>query len=69
MRGVHLLYKLFEGDLRKSYGEKKTNLNSTNNTSIVPQENFMLGSFPKLYKAELTTIGMRGAIYGSPISR
>lgn len=28
----------------------------------------MLGSFPKLYKAVLTTIGMRGAIYGSPIS-
>ena len=31
MHGVYLLYKLFEGDSRKSYGEEKTNLNSTNN--------------------------------------
>ncbi len=32
MHGIYLLYKLFEGDSRKSYGEEKTNLNSTNNS-------------------------------------
>jgi hypothetical protein len=56
MHGVYLLYKPFEGDSRKSYGEGKTNLNSTNNTACIDCQKAVSASWlaeptePKLTK-------------------
>jgi hypothetical protein len=50
--GVYLLYRPFEEDSTKSYGEEKTNRNSTNNMVNDPK----CGSSTHLVKDELTGI-------------